>query len=251
MLHEVRKKVKIFSYLIQIIEKTIQIIMEMEVRTIRIASELKEKCPYLRLGIIRAKVKVTKENELLWDEIIEVQKSFSFRFGIEEISQHSVNGQTRDAYRICGKKPGRYRPSAEALMRRVLQGKDLYRINNVVDMINMISIDTGFSIGGYDETKIQGDITLGIGRENEPYEGLGKGVLNIHKLPVFRDDLGAFGSPTSDSKRTSVSNSTQQFLMIFLDFGGHVEIERGMDKAKEAIIEFCGGEALESYMVSE
>ena len=73
----------------------------------------------------------------------------------------------------------------------------------------MISIKTGFSIGGYDAAKIEGDIELGIGKENEPYEGLGRGVLNIHKLPVFRDEQGAFGSPTSDSERTGVSQQAK------------------------------------------
>lgn len=210
-------------------------------KTIQINSQLKEKCPELRLGIISCTVHVSEETTLLWEEITEVQDQLKSDFQIEKISQHPVNGKTRDGYRACGKKPGRYRPSAEALMRRVLQGKDLYKINNIVDMINMISIQTGFSIGGYDADKIQGDIELGIGNENEPYAGLGRGALNIHKLPVFRDEQGAFGSPTSDSERTGVSSETKSFLMIFLDFGSNEELTKGMESAKNAISRYCNG----------
>jgi DNA/RNA-binding domain of Phe-tRNA-synthetase-like protein len=123
-------------------------------KMITIHSEIKEKCPAIRLGAIFCTVKIEEDNSAIWTDILAVQEALKSIAKIEEVSQHPVNSQTRDAYRRCGKKPGRYRPSAEALMRRVLQGKDLYRINNVVDMINMVSIETGFSIGGYDADKI-------------------------------------------------------------------------------------------------
>jgi len=219
-------------------------------KDISINKELKEKCPELRLGVISCEVQVSEETTTLWEEIRTVQENLKSNFQIEQISQHPVNGETRNGYRSCGKKPGRYRPSAEALMRRVLQGKDLYQINNIVDMINMISIQTGFSIGGYDAVKIQGGVELGIGKENELYEGLGRGVLNIHKLPVFRDEQGAFGSPTSDSERTGVSEETERFLMIFLDFGASEQLIIGMEAAKEAIRKYCGGTNFEEMIIA-
>lgn len=222
---------------------------KIRMKEIYIHEEIKEKCPATRLGIISCKVKVEVDNAAIWTEILTIQDALKSTTKIEEISQHPVNSQTRDAYRSCGKKPGRYRPSAEALMRRVLQGKDLYRINNVVDMINMISIATGFSIGGYDIDKIQGNVELGIGKENEPYVGLGRGVLNIHKLPRFKDDLGAFGSPTSDSERTGVSLSTQNFLMIFLDFGKNEALESAMDRAREALTNYCYAKNIEMKLI--
>ncbi len=214
-----------------------------------ISNEIRLKCPTLRLGCISCDVEMEPFSEGLWEEIIKKQELVKSQMDIEQISSHPVNAQTRDAYRACGKKPGRYRPSAEALMRRVLQGKDLYRISNVVDMINLTSFSTGFSIGGYDGEKIDGDIILGIGNEGEPYEGLGRGVLNIHKLPVFRDDLGAFGSPTSDSERTGVTMDTNSFLMIFLDFGSNELLETSMEKAISYLKSFCGGENVEKEIV--
>ena len=81
-------------------------------------------------------------------------------------------------------------------------------------------MQTGFSICGYDLGKIEGDINLGIGKPQEPYEGIGRGQLNIENLPVFRDHKGAFGTPTSDSGRTLIDGETQEVLMVILSFDG-------------------------------
>jgi DNA/RNA-binding domain of Phe-tRNA-synthetase-like protein len=209
---------------------------------IRISDELRGRCPDLRLACLSCNVHVREGGGDLQGEIEQVQARLRQQLRIEDISSHPVNGRTRDGYRACGKKPGRYRPSAEALLRRVLQGKGLYRISNAVDVINLVSISTGYSIGGYDQGRIQGDVELGIGKEGEPYEGLGRGVLNIHKMPVFRDAEGAFGSPTSDSARTNVRPGTQRFLMVFLDFGRDDEARsKAIQLAEGYLTRFCGG----------
>jgi DNA/RNA-binding domain of Phe-tRNA-synthetase-like protein len=101
----------------------------------------------------------------------------------------------------------------------VVKNKGLYQVNNVVDVLNLVSITTGFSIGGYDCDKIEGKVVMGIGAASEPYEGIGRGRLNIEFLPTFRDEKGAFGTPTSDSERTAVTQNTKRFLMVIIDFG--------------------------------
>jgi DNA/RNA-binding domain of Phe-tRNA-synthetase-like protein len=93
---------------------------------------------------------------------------------IEDISQIPAISASRKAYKACGKDPARYRLSAEALLRRVVNRNEIYQINNVVDLLNLVSISTGFSIGGYDADKIDGDIIYGIGKPNEPYIGIGR-----------------------------------------------------------------------------
>jgi DNA/RNA-binding domain of Phe-tRNA-synthetase-like protein len=102
------------------------------------------------------------------------------------------------------------------LLRRVFKGKGLYQVNNVVDLLNLTSVKSGFSIGGYDVGKIEGEIQLSIGKAGEPYKAIGRGELNIEFLPTFRDQKGPFGSPTSDSVRTMITPKTEQFLMRFL-----------------------------------
>lgn len=158
---------------------------------------------------------------------------------VEDISKISVIDAARKAYKACGKDPARYRLSAEALLRRVVSGKELYQINNVVDQLNLVSITSGFSIGGYDAAKIQGDISFGIGVAGEPYRGIGRGELNIEGLPVFRDGLGAFGTPTSDSQRTEVSGQTSRFLMILIDFGGDDQLETAKQMAISLLKKYC------------
>ena len=129
---------------------------------------------------------------------------------------------TRQAYKRCGKDPSRYRPSGEALVRRTLQGKELYRVSTAVDLINLASIAYGYSIGGFDADKIQGAaLTLGIGREGEPYEGIGRGPLNIAGLPVWRDELGGIGTPTSDNERTKMDLQTVRLLAIVNGYDGN------------------------------
>lgn len=206
---------------------------------IRISENLKSLCPKLRLGCIVADVIITESVDELTAEIISNIAKINKSLAIEDISRIPSIEVSRKAYRACGKDPARYRLSAEALLRRIVSGKDLYQINNVVDQLNLVSITSGFSIGGYDAAKIQGDISFGIGLADEPYQGIGRGELNIEGLPVFRDGLGAFGTPTSDSQRTEVTGQTSRFLMILIDFGGDDQLETAKQMAIGLLKKYC------------
>ena len=188
-------------------------------RDIRISDEIKVKVPETRLWCIESDVVVDESPAALLGLMDAKCGGIAGRLRIEEISQLMPVKLSRNAYRLSGKDPARYRLSAEALLRRVVKGEQLYRISNVVDLLNLVSLTTGFSIGGYDSSKIRGGMTFGIGRDGEFYEGIGRGVLNIDGLPVFRDETGAFGSPTSDSERTCVDGNTRTFMMVIVDFG--------------------------------
>ena len=113
-----------------------------------------------------------------------------------------------------GKEPNRYRPSSEALCRRLVKGMELYRTLILIDLINLLSIRSGYSIGGFDADKIDGDILkLGVGREGEKFNAIGRGLLNIASLPVYRDAIGGIGTPTSDEERTKLTLETRRLLM--------------------------------------
>jgi DNA/RNA-binding domain of Phe-tRNA-synthetase-like protein len=210
---------------------------------------ISENCPDLKLGILLGRVKVEPSDEALLNHISENLAMIQNDRTLDAVSQFPTISTTRDAYRTLGKKPGRYRPSAEALTRRILQGKGLYQVNNVVDCLNLISVKSGYSIGGYDFEKINGEITLGRGAENEPYEAIGRGELNIHKLPVLRDDMGVFGSPTSDSVRTMVTTETNQFLMVFFNFGGFSDLEKWLIESTDLFREYCNGADFEAKIL--
>lgn len=190
-----------------------------------ISEEIKEKLPDLKLCCIECKVRTAETPDTLWALIDEKCKELHQTLEIENISKLPVVQASRRAYKATGKDPARYRLSAEALLRRAVKEKSLYRINNVVDLLNLVSITSGFSIGGYDADKIDGEAVMGIGRKDEPYEGLGRGTLNIEGMPVLRDRQGAFGSPTSDSERTGVTSETVHFLMVIFGFGANDSLD--------------------------
>jgi DNA/RNA-binding domain of Phe-tRNA-synthetase-like protein len=213
-----------------------------------ISAELKCRCPNLRLGSIMADVIVSETSNDLISEIDRKIDLIQQSLIMEGISKLSAIDASRKAYKSCGKDPARYRLSAEALLRRIVSGKGIYRINNVVDQLNLVSVTSGFSIGGYDASKIQGNVYFGIGRSDEPYNGIGKGELNIENLPVFRDELGAFGTPTSDSQRTEVSGETRKFLMILIDFGSDNQLESAVQMAIGLLEEYCQATNIKEFI---
>lgn len=216
---------------------------------ISISEKLKLLCPNLRLGCIEADVIVSESLDNLTSEINSQITLISQSLVLDDISKIPAIAASRKAYKSCGKDPARYRLSAEALLRRVVSGKGLYQINNVVDQLNLVSISTGFSIGGYDAEKIQGDISFGIGHPDEAYIGIGRGVLNIENLPVFRDKLGPFGTPTSDSPRTEVSQNTRRFLMILISFDGGDELKPATEMAVRLLKDYCSATNINEFNI--
>ena len=209
-------------------------------KKISITNRIKEASHKICLGVISANVIYEKNNYSLWQEI-ELEENRISKLQIEIIKDIPQIKSSREAYKAMGKEPARYRLSAEALHRRIIKGKSLYKICNIVDVINLASIKTGYSIGGYDVSNIQGDIEFGIGEKDEDYEAIGRGKMNIESLPVFRDILGAFGSPTSDSVRTMITEKTSQILLLVINFGGHDNFENDLQVICDLVINYCAG----------
>ncbi len=216
---------------------------------VTVSDEIKAKVPGLMLSCIEADVVIAEDNNILWEQVNQKCEEIAGSLKIEDISRRAAVSASRKGYKQCGKDPARYRLSAEALLRRIVQGKGLYRINNVVDLLNLVSISTGFSIGGYDAEKIEGEVEFGIGRQNEPYQGIGRGKFNIESLPVFRDGKGAFGTPTSDSERTAVTSSTRKFLMIIIDFDASGLLDDATDMAVTLLRNHAGADNTEVWKV--
>lgn len=211
---------------------------------------IKEKCPTLELGCIQCTIKIEADYSELLQFIESELTILQQKIKIEDIAQIPTIQSSRQGYKALGKDPARYRLSAEALLRRVIKGKGLYHINNVVDLLNLVSAKSGYSIGGYDADKIIGEIQLGIGKKEEPYQAIGRGDLNIEYLPIFRDDLGAFGSPTSDSTRTMITEQTSHFLMIIFNFGKHNNLKKVMEEASGWFKKFANAESIETSIIS-
>ena len=187
---------------------------------IEIEEGFRRACPGFRGVAISADIVNSESDDALWCEIDSRVAAYREAYTVDSVKDIDAIRATRDAYRALGKDPSRYRPSAEALCRRVLRGMQLYRVSTVVDLVNLVSMETGYSIGGFDADKIVGDrLVLGVGRDGEPYEGIGRGPLNIASLPVYRDGAGGIGTPTSDNERTKIDLATSHLLLIVNSYG--------------------------------
>lgn len=186
-----------------------------------VSQDIEQACPTFVGACVEASVRNTPYCEALWEEIEALGERYRSFLTTDTVKELSGIAATRRVYRACGKDPSRYRPASEALIRRQLQGKALYQIDTLVDLVNLASIAYGYSIGGFDADKMVGDtLTLGIGREGEPYEGIGRGMINIAGLPVYRDEKGGVGTPTSDNERTKITLEPTHLMVLINGYDG-------------------------------
>lgn len=212
---------------------------------INISQEIKSICPEFEFRAVGCKVIYTDYNAALWNEINRYSNSFKARHELSDVNKLTPIKATRMAYKKLGKDPNRYRPSAEALCRRIVKGLELYRINTLVDLINLISIKSSYSIGGFDADKIQGNLTLGVGKANEIFHAIGRGMLNIEGLPVYRDEIGGVGTPTSDAERTKITASTTRLLIIINSYSGKQHLNHTVAYATELLKKYAFATELE------
>ncbi len=206
-----------------------------------VSNEIENVCPNFIGACVEAKVKNSQYCQNLWNEINTLGEEFKNKLTIETLKEISGIAATRRIYRICGKDPSRYRPAAEALIRRILQGKTLYQIDTLVDLINLASMKYGYSLGGFDADKFVGNtLELGVGKEGEPYEGIGRGMINIQGLPVYRDGIGGVGTPTSDNERTKITIDTNHLLVLINGYDGNEALVRqNAEFVQQLIKRFC------------
>lgn len=202
---------------------------------VKISDELKEVCSSITLGCIQASVKVESSSESLLKEINKYCEELTEKISLEDIASLPRIKDAREVYKKLGKAPSKYRVSSEALMRRILQKKGLYKINNIVEINNLISLKSDFSVGSYNVENIQSPICLTIGEEGQKYKGIGKELINIESLPVLSDAISTFGSPTSDSERAMITNQVNEIIMCIYSFSGKEEVEEYLNYAKELL----------------
>lgn len=219
-------------------------------RNVSISDDFKNNDVKLSLGCICAKVTYGENNETITKMIDEQEKRIIKNFDTTSIREIPAIKATRIAYKKMGKDPSRYRSSAEAMARRLIQKKGMYRINNLVDAGNLISMKTGISLGAYDLDKIKGDILFRKGKEKETYKGIGRGEFNLEGLSVFCDEIGAFGNPTGDSSRTMITKEIKQIMIILISYGENQNLSDAIDFAKEILTNLCDAITLEEKIIS-
>lgn len=219
-------------------------------KELRIDEEMKKLWPATRVGCLQYRVKVEKKNEELWEylkkDIFRKTKDEIFDYGVNEIPNIK---ESRAAYRAFGKDPSRYRVSSEALIRRIGQGKGLYEVNTVVDVNNLISIESGFSAGSYDVEKLGDRLVFRIGKKGETYQGIGKDEVNIEALPVLSDEEGAIGSSTSDSRRAMIMEDAREVLTLIYSFSDNQDLEKAMESGKKYLEAYAKAEDIQGWIV--
>ncbi len=204
---------------------------------VTIDAALKTKCPRTALACVMAHVEARASAEALIEVMkareAEIQKLPHPR-GVLASSQVEA---TRSAYKALGKDPARYRGSAEALLRRIVAGSGLPQINAVVDVINLVSVESRLPIGLYDLAHVQSEIVFRRGRAGETYKGIGKYDLNLE------------GSPTSDSERTMVTAETTQVLAVIVSFGGADGLERWAQRMSALFTQYAAAKNTEIQII--
>ncbi len=218
---------------------------------VEISPEVAAAAPELEVIVMEADIVNGNTSDELWNEITAAAGALHASCPMELVNKRPPVAATRAAYKALGKEPNRYRPSAEALCRRCVKGLELYRSLAVIDLINLLSIVTGHSIGAFDRNAVQGDkIVLGVGREGEPYEAIGRGMLNIACLPVYRDSVGGIGTPTSDNERTKLGPDTTHLLVTINMYGrGEHSPEAVRAMAEDLLVRYASARNIEVVTV--
>jgi DNA/RNA-binding domain of Phe-tRNA-synthetase-like protein len=213
--------------------------------------QLKQTVPGVTLGIVRTPVRVSSKNPGLWAAMTSRAEALAGSLTISAVADLPRVKALRQAYRAVGKDPSRYRGSQESLLRRILKGQGLYQINTVVDINNLISLHSMHAVGSYDLGRLHGDIAFRVGRPGECYKGIGRDIINVSELPVFADDLGPFGSPTSDSERAMVTLDTVNLLMVITSFAGAADLTHDVDYASSLLRTYAtpSGAPIETMIV--
>ncbi|MBM7562082.1 B3/B4 domain-containing protein [Fusibacter tunisiensis] len=185
---------------------------------VNISDDIANRVPGIELIYADRKVVVGKIDSAVEYALTERYKQIEIGLQSVELSKLETIKYGRAAYRRLGKDPTRYRLSSEKLLRRIKKGERVPSINNVVDVMNWLSIELQAPIGVYDRNLIKGDVTLDFGRPGESYSCLAGYDLNLENIPLLRDDLGPFGSPTSDSIRTSITKETRHIFACIYKF---------------------------------
>lgn len=220
-------------------------------RDVIFSDKIVEAAPDIKVIQIECDVTNSPTSDNLWKEISCMCRHIQDSYKIEEINKRPGIAATRMAYKRLGKDPNRYRPSAEALCRRIVSGKGIYRLTTLIDVINLVSIISGYSIGGFDAGKIVGQtLTLDAGTLSDEFCAIGRGKLNIDGLPVYRDAKGGIGTPTSDEERTKLSPDTSRLLMLVNIYAEEMSPEETIDLIHSLLVKYAYAENFSHRLLS-
>jgi DNA/RNA-binding domain of Phe-tRNA-synthetase-like protein len=207
----------------------------------------------IRLGLVTLDgLEVRGESPALVAEIAVEARRLRDRYAGVKSADVPGAADARALYKALGLDPTKVRPSNEALLRRVLKGEDLYRVNTLVDALNLSSVRHQLPFGLYDLAHVHPPVVLRRGTAGEAYEGIRKGPVHVEGRPVLTDALGPFGNPTSDSARTMITLATTAALVVVYAPSGFAtaRLTAVMDDTAATLMRSSGGALSESRIVA-
>ena len=218
---------------------------------IEIDPRIRALCPELRIGLVRATVVNSPTSDELWHEMEQEAATIGERYQeILAVNERPAIAATRRLYKGLGKDPGRYRVASEQLCRRIIKGLGLYRLTTLIDVVNLVSVRSGYAISGLEADKLAGDtLTMGVGEAGETYHGIGRGLLNIEHMPVYRDALGGVATPTSDEERTKFTLDTVTAQININAFGPEMPIGQAVDWMAQLLQRYAQATNIETEII--
>lgn len=219
---------------------------------VKFSDEIMRHCPDLQVGVVSARVTNSDTSDELWAEIEAEAMRIGQTYELLAVNKRPAIAATRRLYKALGKDPGRYRVASEQLCRRIIRGLGLYRLTTLIDVVNLVSIASGYPISGLDADSIAGPVMeMGVGRAGEEYHGIGRGLLNIEGMPVYRDALGGIATPTSDEERTKFTLDTSHVQICINGFGEEMPMPQAVDLMSQLLMRYAAATEVETKIIKK
>lgn len=215
---------------------------------IKIDPNIRKITPNFNVAVMTCDVEVL-ESAVVDELVTDWEQKINDTIDIKDVVNLNVIIDGRNAYKAYGKDPSRYRLAVESLYRRLSKGNKLYRINSVVDLGNVLSIKTRKSVAVLDYDKIVGDVLIRLGKDTDEYYGIGRGKLNITNIPLYEDNIGPFGSVTSDTERTMITSKTKKILLFIISFSGKERLNEEIEYAKKMFEVYTKGNNFDIFTI--
>jgi DNA/RNA-binding domain of Phe-tRNA-synthetase-like protein len=191
-------------------------------------------------------MKVTELDQSLQGLKDEVSTEVRSKFSLETLKDQQPMRAYRDFFWRVGTDPTKNRPASEALIRRILLGKQLPTINTLVDAYNLASIRSGVPMAAFDLDRLRGSMRMRFAKPSEKFLGIGmEAPMELKGIEiVIEDDEGLTAIyPYRDAERTKITLDSRGAVLLFCGAPG-VEDDR-LEYAKRECIQqitrFCGG----------
>ena len=173
---------------------------------------------------------------------------FRRRYAIETLKDEPRLRAYRDFFWRVGVDPTKVRPAAEALLRRVIQGKPFPRINALVDAYNLASAETRIALAAFDRARLHGDLRMRRSRPGESFLGIGMNApVTLTGVEIVCEDANRLVAiyPYRDADASRVNSETRDVRFLVCGVPG---ISTGALRDAASVVAnfvtcFCGGSA--------